>query len=103
MCVINSYQLYKISNETSLTFYDFRIKLLESLLPPKTGIMITPQPQNKIHLPLILPRGPNQRTKRKKCRHCLLNKIRVDTIYFCPDCPKSPGLCLTCFRPFHRY
>lgn len=51
LCVINSYQLFKMSNKTSLTFYDFRIKLLESLLSPKIHSMITPLPQNKINLP----------------------------------------------------
>lgn len=103
ICVINSYQMFKMCTETSLSFYDFRIKLLESLLPAKAGIMIAPPTQQKIHLPVVLPRGPSQRTKRKKCRHCLRNKKRVDTIYFCPDCPRSPGLCLTCFRLFHKY
>lgn len=101
MCLINAFQLYNIcNNEDNLSLYNFKLKVIEALLPPKPVIATISQ---NIHLPQILSSGASGRTKRKQCVNCKKNKKRVDTIYCCPNCPRLPGLCLTCFREYHKY
>nr|CAI5866516.1 unnamed protein product [Callosobruchus analis] len=76
------------------------LAILESLLPPPAK----PEKQSLHHLPEYCPKEMNGKAKRRRCKHCWeVTKIRKDTVYFCPQCPSGPGLCLTpCFRNFHE-
>lgn len=69
-----------------------------------TGDKIKTNTGDDIHLPEELPKNNHGKTKRKDCRHCLSKRnIRKATTFYCPLCIKKPGLCLKCFREYHRY
>lgn len=105
ICLVNGYLLFNAKNPTNkTTLYKFRMDVMEKLLPMPDIIQHSQPPSGgKIHLPANLPkRGSN--TLRKRCKHCYAkNKKRVAVITGCPDCPTFPGLCLDCFREFHKY
>lgn len=99
--LLNSYHLYKIGARKSKSFYEFRLDVIGSLLGPPP-----PNPIPKInlqHLPEYCPVGENGKAKRRRCTVCWCEgKKRKDSVYYCPQCPGGPGLCLTpCFRVFH--
>jgi hypothetical protein len=99
--LLNSYYLYRETSDKKATLYDFRLAFIKKLLHSTTPLSSTLP--CKIHLPILLEKGNNGKTKR--CKYCLdtLNK-RCDSIYCCPDCSGNPGFCLDpCFRLFHKY
>ncbi|KAF9416050.1 hypothetical protein HW555_006462, partial [Spodoptera exigua] len=74
------------------------------LLPPIHPREEIPLAICPMHFPKQITKEPNsRRAKRKQCRQCAKQKKRVDTIFYCPNCPDQPGLCLNCFKPYHRY
>lgn len=86
-----------------MSLYDFRLSVIESLFGPNPK----DPPAKKLlveHLPQNCPKGPNGKTKRRRCKYCWdTTKIRKDTIYFCPHYPQKPDLCLeNRFRLFYE-
>lgn len=87
-----------------MSFYDFRLAVIEGLLPGPIQDGESPaakrmrQVSHKISK--ITERDSNNRTKRKKCRlFCHCGKNNVKTGYHCVQCPEKPGLCLgDCFE-----
>ncbi|KAG8239429.1 hypothetical protein J437_LFUL018949 [Ladona fulva] len=58
----------------------------------------------KVHLPTYIKGDAKAKTKRRKCRLCLQNKIRKDVSFHCATCSDEPALCLEpCFRLYHKY
>lgn len=103
ICLVNGFLLYNKKNSI-LSLYDYRKRVIETLLPmPNITELARPLSLGKIHLPANLPKREGK-TIRKRCRVCY-NKAqkRVSVIFGCPDCPGFPGLCLECFREFHKY
>lgn len=102
MMFINSYYLYNKYGSRKMNLYDFRLVVLEKLLPSP------PEPQNerqlRQHYPQNCERGQDGKTKRRRCKYCWDNRnVRKATITFCPQCPTEPGLCLdSCYRLFHE-
>lgn len=98
--LLNSHQLYKKHTGSRKSFYDFRLEVIRKLLGPQP-----PDPVAKIilqHLPEYCPKGENGKAKRRRCCVCWGNGQRKDSVYYCPQCPGGPGVCLTpCFRLFH--
>lgn len=103
MMMLNAYYLYQMKIK-QISLHDFRHEVLTSLLPPPTNGNEQVTYNNAVHLPAHLPKDDKGNTKRKRCKHCWdTTQYRRNTLCFCPDCPKQPGLCLECFRVFHKY
>ncbi|XP_045459223.1 piggyBac transposable element-derived protein 4-like [Melitaea cinxia] len=113
MSLSNAWHLYnKYSSVDKLNLYDFRLKLLERLLPDPNEINRR-QVLKKKH---VLTKIEKTRTRikrigriekettevvRKECRGCRALKKRVQTIYECKQCEGSPGFCTKCFSEQH--
>lgn len=99
----NAHFLYNNGNERKMSLYDFRLSVIESLLGPSPQSPRVRTPSVG-HLPQYCPKGLNNKTKRRRCKYCWdTSKIRKDSIFYCPQCPNEPGLCLeNCFRLFHE-
>ncbi|XP_018567257.1 piggyBac transposable element-derived protein 4-like [Anoplophora glabripennis] len=90
--LLNSYHLYKQGNTNNEKRYnDYRLSVIEKLLGPPQA---DPLPKIKItHLPELCPKGEgaSTRVKRRRCKVCWEGeKIRKDSIYYCPLCPDQP-------------
>lgn len=99
--LLNSFHLYKKGTGNRKSFYEFRLKVIEKLLGPPPSDSV---PKVKLqHLPEYCPKGENGKTKRRRCSVCWNDdQKRKDSIFYCPQCPGGPGLCLTpCFRLYH--
>ncbi|KAJ8938915.1 hypothetical protein NQ314_011291 [Rhamnusium bicolor] len=100
----NSWYLYNQKLEKHISFYDFRLAVLEKMLPEDGTKAKAPIRRSASHLPQkIAKRTAQGKTCRKKCRVCFKKNIRKDSLYHCTMCPDSPGLCLEpCFEKYHR-
>lgn len=104
MSLINSYFLYKKFVRPRISLYDYRLEVLERLLPEKANR----NPERRIDPGLHTPKrnvqaGDGRKHARRRCTICSQNKVRKDTIYHCPACPGTPALCLEpCFGVFHK-
>ena len=97
----NSYVLYCQYSGKKTSFYDYRLSVIEKLLPKVSG----QGPKSKVanHVPTkIKPNEGQNRRPRKRCRVCFEKKISKDTVWECQACPENPGLCtFPCFGLFH--
>lgn len=101
----NAYILYKQQpGKKSTRLIDFRDAVISKLINNHRPNVITP-PQSKkqvLHVISQVPRNEKNRLIRKRCVICSKNKKRVETIYFCKECPEMPGLCLEpCYKIYH--
>ena len=49
-----------------------------------------------------IPPTAGKRKAQKRCRVCYKKNIRKETCYYCPSCPRKPGLCYCpCFKIYH--
>lgn len=101
--LLNSWYLHSVYSTKKVSFYEFRLNIIENLL----GRQETPKPTKLpeiVHLPSQLQMSEGGKTMRKDCRICRTNKNRKATNFCCTMCPDTPGLCLEpCFRIFHKY
>uniref|UniRef100_A0A1B6F9R2 PiggyBac transposable element-derived protein domain-containing protein n=1 Tax=Cuerna arida TaxID=1464854 RepID=A0A1B6F9R2_9HEMI len=110
MLLLNSHTLHNIytvgaAERNKWTFYDFRLAVLENLLPkPVDPLPIMPLRGTPHTLTMNGPRPDNpNRIHQKDCRICRVNKIRKKSKYVCKACPGEPGLCPgKCFDTFHK-
>lgn len=100
----NSYILYKKYSGKKMSLYDFRLAVLEKLLPEE-GNEAEVMVNKDQHLPSkIAETSGTGNTLRKRCRVCTKQKKRKDTIYHRETCPYKSGLCLEkCFAEYHQY
>lgn len=105
MLVMNSYFLYKKFEQPRVSLYDYRLQILEYLLPEK----ITKNPVEKRRTPSNhvpeknLQTGEKKKHAHRRCTYCHKNKIRRETVYHCPACPGKPALCFEpCFAQHHK-
>lgn len=109
MLLMNSYQLYNKylfgKGEARMSFYDFRISVLEKLLPKEENLRLEMPLAGPIHsLTKLGLKGNSNRTKQKDCRVCRMNQVRKLTRFVCETCVGSPGLCPgACFDFYHRH
>lgn len=76
VCLINSYQLYKSEKNINISLYEYRIKILEKLLPNVFLDEEIPLAIRTIHFPKQINKETNsRRAKRKQCRQCATSKI----------------------------
>lgn len=103
MCLINSFFLYKKFVRPRISLYDFRLEVLEHLLPEKADPNIERRmPTAHIQMKNV-PSGNNRKHAHRRCTICHQNKIRKETVYHCPSCPGKPALCFEpCFSIFHK-
>ncbi|XP_029046929.2 piggyBac transposable element-derived protein 4-like [Osmia bicornis bicornis] len=105
MLLLNSFFLYyKYSPlSTKLNFHDFRLNIIDALLFENHRENVHLPFRESEHLPEMLPRGINNKVRRKRCRQCFASCVRKETNYFCSGCKDNPGLCLgKCFREYHK-
>ncbi|KAG8242211.1 hypothetical protein J6590_070551 [Homalodisca vitripennis] len=63
--------LYNMYNSDRLSLYDFRVRVLEDLLPPKEAPLLITQTRNSMHrLSKITKRKENGKSVTRRCRVC---------------------------------
>lgn len=103
--LINSFFLYNKFGSQKTTLYDFRLSVIKALVEPHMPSE-PPRPigSGRVHLPVHLELDAHGKTKRKRCAHCWSTiKKRINTLFACRECPGQPGLCIKCFRSYHKY
>lgn len=99
MLVLNSYLLFKKHTKSKISIYEYRLSIIESLVPPKSVLAKPPA----IHNPIKNPVGANGRVISRRCVWCYKNKKRRETTYHCPACANNPNLCVgQCFIDYHK-
>lgn len=106
MMLLNAYNLHN-KYEDKMSFYDFRLAVIHSLLPPLNTPIETPFQKNLRLSAHKIKRNDERdfknRVKRKNCRVCCKTQRKKKTPYFCSTCPSKPGLCLgECFDRYHE-
>lgn len=101
LLLFNSYVIFCKYSGRKMAFYDYRLAVIEDLLPDIPRRMECKVPK---HLPSKTEADDaTKRTPRKRCRFCSQKKIRKDTVWECNACPDKPGLCVEpCFSLFHQ-
>uniref|UniRef100_A0A1B6KZ13 PiggyBac transposable element-derived protein 4 C-terminal zinc-finger domain-containing protein n=1 Tax=Graphocephala atropunctata TaxID=36148 RepID=A0A1B6KZ13_9HEMI len=106
LTMVNSLQLFNMhTQDKRMSLYDFRLSVIESLLPPKNQPPMVTPPRNALHtLVQNEERDSKGDRKRKGCRVCYsTEKKRKMTTFTCSTCPGKPGLCaVKCFDSFHK-
>lgn len=106
LLLINSYKMYnKYSGQPKMTLYDYRLSIIDKLLPEKRAPIATvsrARTQMPHKISKITEKNVKGKLKRKMCRMCSkIAKKRKDTIWHCEMCNEKPGLCFECFDPYH--
>lgn len=104
---INSYKIYnKYSGQPKMTLYDYRLSIIDKLLPEKRAPVVATLSRARTQVPhkisKITEKNAKGKLKRKMCRMCSkIAKKRKDTIWHCEMCNEKPGLCFECFDAYH--
>lgn len=102
--MINSYFLYNEYSTRKLSLYDFRLSVIKSIVEPYIEREQQIPLHRQVHCLMKLEKNYHGKTKRKRCVHCWRTKKgRVMSLFGCDTCPQQPGLCMECFRPYHKY
>uniref|UniRef100_A0A1B6DFG4 Uncharacterized protein n=1 Tax=Clastoptera arizonana TaxID=38151 RepID=A0A1B6DFG4_9HEMI len=113
MILLNSHVLYNKYSMKKMSFYEFRLGVIRSLLPPIVPKIESPA-QKRLRLATThkaekitdnrRSESQGNRLKRKKCRVCFKNgKKTATSAFYCPECPDKPGLCVNpCFDIYHN-
>jgi hypothetical protein len=70
--------LYRKSKSSKMSFYDFRLDIIDKLLPQ--NMAKRPQIKVPMHFVRHCPQGPWEKTLRKKCKFCTTQGKRTDTL-----------------------
>ncbi|KAF9816545.1 hypothetical protein SFRURICE_010704, partial [Spodoptera frugiperda] len=88
--IINAFLMFNLDRETKISLYDFRLQIIEFLLPKKPSVERHSVP-GRVHVPDHLPKTGGKKI-RKRCRQCYNTTKKRAQVYFgCPDCPDFPG------------
>ncbi|XP_046662705.1 piggyBac transposable element-derived protein 4-like [Homalodisca vitripennis] len=104
MIMVNAHKLYNVANDTNtMQLYDFRLQVIDALLPPKQQAPPVRPPRNPLHvLSKTTALDKKGRLLGKRCRQCLKEGRRKETVYMCAQCPGEPPLCaLGCYDKYH--
>ncbi|XP_041423567.1 piggyBac transposable element-derived protein 4-like [Xenopus laevis] len=113
MALRNSYVVYQAAVPgPKLTYYKYQQQILPALLfcgTEEAGPEMPAMPASDNVARLIgkhfidtLPPTPGKKFAQKACKVCRKRGIRRDTRYYCPKCPRNPGLCFKpCFEIYH--
>lgn len=108
MLLSNAHYLFNevrvAGGEKKMPLYDFRLSVVDALLPDK------PQPERPLkrksiqHAPSRITelKPDGKRLKQKRCKVCSSNGKRKDVTWHCLECEGNPGFCVPkCFDEFH--
>ncbi|XP_041421552.1 piggyBac transposable element-derived protein 4-like [Xenopus laevis] len=110
MALRNSYVVYKAAVPgPKLSYYKYQLQIIPALL---FGGLEEAVPEMRAsdnvarlvgkHFIDTLPPTPGKPRAQKACKVCRKRGIRRDTRYYCPKCPRNPGLCFKpCFEIYH--
>lgn len=104
LMLVNSLKFYnRYSGAKTMTLFDFRLSIINSLLPESAPPLVNSRASAGLHTisKITEKRADGRRIKRKTCRFCAKKKKRVDTLFHCTQCPNQPGLCMECFDNYH--
>ncbi|CAG5022054.1 unnamed protein product [Parnassius apollo] len=92
--------------QNKLNLYDYRIRVISSLLPQKPSeplpISTADGSSSQDRIAKITDLTKKGRVQRKICRQCYKNKKRTDSPWHCITRKNKPGLCVECFDNYHR-
>lgn len=95
MMMLNSYRLYTFANPngTFKSLYDFRLQVIDILLPEDQAVLPPRVLNNTNHaISKIMKRDPRNRMLGKQCRVCYSEGRKKQTVYMCAQCPGEPAL-----------
>ena len=98
----NAFILFRLKN-TSTTFKDFKVKLLDLMInnPVADPCRHLPRKIGR-HFLEPIPATGKKVGPTKRCIVCTKNKSRRETRYQCQDCPDHPPLCVhPCNQRYH--
>uniref|UniRef100_A0A1B6HI21 Uncharacterized protein n=2 Tax=Cicadellinae TaxID=33370 RepID=A0A1B6HI21_9HEMI len=108
MMLVNAHYLYNevrtSSGENKMPLYDFRLEVIDKLLP---DVPEPPRPLKRRRVPHVPSRitekvACGKRSKQKRCRVCYANGRKKYVMWQCLECDGQPGLCVPhCFDQFH--
>ncbi|XP_041420032.1 piggyBac transposable element-derived protein 4-like [Xenopus laevis] len=106
----NSYVVYKAAVPgPKLSYYKYQLQIIPALLFGGVEEVVPEMPASDNVARLLgkhfidtLPPTPGKQFAQKACKVCRKRGIRRDTRYYCPKCPRNPGLCFKpCFEIYH--
>lgn len=102
MLLLNAYLLFKKHTKSKISIYDFRISIIDSLVPETPPVSIASR--EKEHVPKKNEVGKKGRPVSRRCVWCTTHyKRRRDTTFHCPACPSKPFICINiCFAEYHK-
>ncbi|XP_063381151.1 uncharacterized protein LOC134667659 [Cydia fagiglandana] len=103
LSIYNAHKLSNMFSGTKLNYHNYRLLLLEHLLPATAHSPV------KQHMLVKIPKTSYRinkdrhiiQTTRRNCKNCTKNNIRVSTTYQCKGCDSNPALCFPCFFKLH--
>ncbi|KAG8273734.1 hypothetical protein J6590_014370 [Homalodisca vitripennis] len=108
MMLVNAHYLYNevrtSSGENKMPLYDFRLEVIDKLLP---DVPEPPRPLKRRRVPHVPSRitekvACGKRSKQKRCSVCYANGRKKYVMWQCLECDGQPGLCVPhCFDQFH--
>jgi hypothetical protein len=101
--LLNSYLLYN-KNVKKISFYDYRLKIISTLLNSGESNITERQPTNNnaLHFSKKVPKNKNNKIMYKRCKLCSSKGVRKITSFYYSMCEDEPEFCLDCFEEFHR-
>lgn len=101
--LLNSYLLYN-KNVKKISFYDYRLKIISTILNSGENNITKRQPTNNnaLHFSKKVPKNKNNKIMYKRCKLCSSKGVRKMMSFYCSMCEDEPGFCLDCFEEFHR-
>ncbi|KAG8304101.1 hypothetical protein J6590_102455 [Homalodisca vitripennis] len=98
MMLVNAHYLYNevrtSSGENKMPLYDFRLEVIDKLLP---DVPEPPRPLKRRRVPHVPSRitekvACGKRSKQKRCRVCYVNGRKKYVMWQCLECDGQPGL-----------
>nr|XP_012151143.1 PREDICTED: piggyBac transposable element-derived protein 4-like [Megachile rotundata] len=101
---LNSFYLYNKFSNRKCNFYDYKMQVLEVLLPKKENMKTLKSIHRLSKIGNIKQdlKKNIKVTMRKECKMCRMRSVRKDTTYQCNICTGQPGFCVECFFDFHE-
>lgn len=109
---INSYKMYnKYSGQPKMTLYDFRLAVINELLPENNTSVAVPTGPSRARTSREVPhkiskiteRNSKGNIKRKMCRMCSKAQKNGKTLCGIAKLAWTNGLCFECFDEFHLF
>ncbi|KAM9305474.1 piggyBac transposable element-derived protein 4-like [Gastrophryne carolinensis] len=107
LSMFNAYVVYhQATSHKRLSFLKFQESVIQSLIGSDQFTIAAAEPEVEErlvgrHFPELIP-STTKTSPQRRCCVCQRRGFRKDTRYYCPDCPRTPAMCLrNCFRTYH--